>query len=135
MRTLVPFLLVLAACSSDLQDEEVVSTSEELHGCPLQEIDFTRQTGCQNDGFVEFCVPLNDTKLQDRIAKLEPGIRFLSSGGRARCDVTTQLLGMYPTAQPEQCTRRNVLRLKSWRDICKIASYPEVTRVVPTFFE
>jgi hypothetical protein len=135
MRPLIPFLLLLAACSSEAGEADVASTREELRDCPLQEIEFDRETGCQNDGWVEFCIPMSDTKLRDRIAKLEPGIVFVNSGGRARCDVTTQLLGMYPTTQPKQCNQQNVLRAASWRDICRIAGEPAVTRVVPTFFE
>src|SRR5262245_45757369 len=51
--------------------------------CPTEKIQFTKETGCQNDGYVEFCVPATDKKLQAAIKRIAPHVE---NKGLQRCD-------------------------------------------------
>ena len=40
--------------------------------CPAEKIHFTKETGCRNDGYVEFCVPKGDQKLRAAVKRIAP---------------------------------------------------------------
>ena len=134
-------LLALAGCSAAppalVAGDGAESTSDALLFCPTYKIDFTRKTGCQNDGAVEFCVPKDGLALQARIKALDSDITFVGSRGRAQCDIATELLGMYPVDREPggDCTASGALTRHAWSDVCLIASECKVRRVVPTFYE
>jgi hypothetical protein len=100
-----------------------------------KKIAFTQKAGCLNDGYVEFCVGVEDAALQTKIEKLEPNVVFLRAHGRAGCDLDTQRLGLYPTREAQCVTPHGALDDATWANLCAIASEPTIEKIVPTFFE
>ena len=103
--------------------------------CPTSKIQFTQENGCQNDGSVEFCVPRDDAALKARLSAIAAEISFVDSGGRARCNLTTEQLGMVPVMREDDCASDGAMTDEAWADVCRIASEPGVGPVVATFFE
>ncbi|RJS17740.1 hypothetical protein DRW03_27325 [Corallococcus sp. H22C18031201] len=103
--------------------------------CPTRKFAFTREQSCRNDGWVEFCLPSDDTEALARVRAIVPDARTLPSGGRARCDVPAQVLVQLPTPTSECTERHGALQEPAWERLCRVAALPEVQRVVPTWFE
>jgi hypothetical protein len=102
--------------------------------CPTHEIAFTQETGCQNDGSVEFCVPKDDAALKARLLEIDAAIKFVGSGGRARCDTSRQLLAMMPLGDGD-CVDGDAMTDSAWNKVCLIATERAVSAVVATWFE
>ncbi|MCP3140227.1 hypothetical protein [Pyxidicoccus xibeiensis] len=103
--------------------------------CPLHELAFTRETGCQNDGSVEFCLPTGDDALVARVKALAPTVRAGTSRGRAGCDTSRETLYFFPTEATECVSHHGALTPAAWDAVCRIAALPEVRAVVPTWYE
>ena len=95
---LFPFVLAAAACGGappPAEDDVAAETSDALRACPSQsKIAFTRKTGCQNDGSVEFCVPKSDLRLQRRITTIAPKVTLPERTSRTYCIGEYQLIGV-----------------------------------------
>ena len=101
-----------------------------------EKLQFTLETACQNDGSVEFCISDSDPALRARVTAISSAIVFSTNGGRAGCHSPGQLLATYPTAFPAQCTASHGAATKeTWDDICALAAFPEVAKIVATIFE
>ena len=101
-----------------------------------EKLRFTLETACQNDGSVEFCISDTDTALRARVTAISPTIVFSTNGGRAGCHSPGQFLSTYSTGFPAQCVGVHGAATKeTWDDLCAIAALPEVSEIVPTFFE
>ena len=109
-----------------------------LDECPSgrDKITFTRATGCQNDGWVEFCIPDNNPTLRAVVEGLVPDANCAAGGGRAGCSTPpARLLCFYPTP-PSACEADDsAMTAATWDDMCTLAAQPEVTEIVPTFAE
>ncbi|WP_437562179.1 hypothetical protein [Sorangium sp. So ce542] len=103
--------------------------------CPTEKLAFTRETGCANDGSVEFCLPAGDEALLARVRDIAPTIQEGSSRGRAGCDVPAETLYFFPTGDAECVARHGALEDAAWDKICRIAALPEVRAIVPTWYE
>ncbi|WP_437727612.1 hypothetical protein [Sorangium sp. So ce861] len=103
--------------------------------CPTEKLAFTRETGCANDGSVEFCLPTGDEALLARVRDIAPTIQAGSSRGRAGCDVPAETLYFFPTGDAECVARHGALEDAAWDKICRIAALPEVRTIVPTWYE
>ncbi|WP_437635507.1 hypothetical protein [Sorangium sp. So ce854] len=103
--------------------------------CPTQKLAFTRDTGCVNDGSVEFCLPAGDEALVARVRDIAPTILAGSSRGRASCDVPAETLYFFPTGDAECVAPHGALEEAAWSKLCRIAALPEVRAIVPTWYE
>lgn len=103
--------------------------------CPTNKLAFTKDDGCRNDGSVEFCLPADDDALLQRVRAIAPTIEANPSSGRAGCDVPAETLYFFPTGEAECTERHGALRDAAWDQLCRIAALPEVTRIVPTWYE
>lgn len=104
--------------------------------CPTQKMTaFTKQTGCHNDGNVEFCIPNHDAALLSTIQAIAASVKCTSGGGRARCNPSTELLCFYPTSLGNCLARYGELTDAAWIQLCQIAALPQVREIVPTWFE
>ena len=111
--------------------------------CPTGKIAFTQMQGCLNDGSVEFCVIKEDAALAARVRAIAPSVRENArSRGRAGCDLTTEILVLYPTpfpasaGEPAVCAGpRGAMTDAAWSQICQLAAQPEIRTIVPTWFE
>jgi hypothetical protein len=143
---LASVLPALAACSSTSTDptaaeNDLALTADDVAAsasCPTKKLAFTKATGCDNDGSVEFCVSAADEALQAKIRAIAPSVEFATVGmGRAKCDMTRELRASFPT-RPNvrtECTSSGHLTNHAWAEICTIAKEPEIRKIVPTFFE
>lgn len=103
--------------------------------CPTQKLAFTRDTGCANDGSVEFCLPTGDEALVARVRDIAPTLLAGSSRGRASCDVPAETLYFFPTGDAECAAPHGALEEAAWNKLCRIAALPEVRAIVPTWYE
>ncbi len=104
--------------------------------CATNEITFAKESGCQNDGSVEFCIRRGDNATLAAVREIASNVtcsRF--GGGRARCDQASQQLCFYPTGAGECLATPGALNERAWGEICGIANLDAVTKIVPTWFE
>ena len=103
--------------------------------CPSEKLAFTRDTGCRNDGSVEFCLPTGDEALLARVRDIAPTVQAASGRGRAGCDAPAETLYLFPTGDAECTARHGALEDAAWDKVCRIAALPEVRAIVPTWYE
>jgi hypothetical protein len=102
--------------------------------CPADKITFTQDTGCLNDGSVEFCVPASDLDALAAVREIAPGARCIQAGGRARCDLDTEVLCMIETRG--MCVAyHGAMTDDGWQTVCDLAALPFVRKIVPTWYE
>jgi hypothetical protein len=110
----------------------VVNTSSPT--CPVQKIRFTKETGCRNDGSVEFCLPANDKKVRAAVKGIA---RKVENQGRQRCDPKTELLFSLPVdVESGSCVeRRGGMTDRAWGQVCALARLPQIRSIRPTIHE
>lgn len=124
------------APSGDAEAADAAPVGHCASGQPSK-IKFTQETGCLNDGFVEFCAPANDATVTSALAAISSAITCEPGGGRAMCLASPNLvLCMYPTVVPTECVARHgAMTDAAWSDVCAISALPQITEIVPTIFE
>ncbi|WP_438017707.1 hypothetical protein WMF18_00790 [Sorangium sp. So ce315] len=125
----------LSACASTPGEGDAEGPPTPAASCPTQKLAFTRDTGCVNDGSVEFCLPTGDEALVARVRDIAPTILAGSSRGRASCDVPAETLYFFPTGDAECVAPHGALEEAAWNKLCRIAALPEVRAIVPTWYE
>jgi len=132
-------LLVVSssACASPPGDSpvEVPSAPAPAAACPTSELQFTKETGCLNDGSVEFCLPSGDEALLAEVRAIAPTVEVGSSRGRAGCNLPAETLHFFPTSGAECVAHHGALVDAAWDKLCRIAALPEVREIVPTWYE
>ncbi|WP_164018328.1 hypothetical protein [Pyxidicoccus trucidator] len=103
--------------------------------CPRHELAFSRETGCQNDGAVEFCLPKGNDALLARVKAIAPKVHAGASRGRAGCDTSQETLYFFPTEATECVSHHGALTPAAWDALCRLAALPEVRAIVPTWYE
>ncbi|MDI1475053.1 hypothetical protein [Polyangium sp. y55x31] len=134
-RLFVLVVLGLASCAAPPGDASVDAPTNLASSCPTNEISFTKETGCMNDGSVEFCLPTGNEALVARVREIAPTIEAGSSRGRAGCNLPAETLYFFPTGEAECVARHGALVDAAWDKICRIAALPEVRKIVPTWYE
>lgn len=122
---------MLSACATTSREEPAAASA-----CPTHKLDFTQETGCRNDGSVEFCLPTGDEALLARVRALAPtSLQAGASRGRVGCDIPKETLYFFPTGDTECVSRHGALTPAAWDALCRIAELPEVRKVAPTWYE
>src|SRR5690349_15399155 len=92
----------LVACAADpstppdASSNEIIVRPPQPLACPTNELAFTQQTGCRNDGYVEFCLPKGDDAALASVTTIAPTVKcFQSGGGRAQCN-DSQVICFFP---------------------------------------
>ncbi|NTX52898.1 hypothetical protein HR086_16365 [Myxococcus sp. CA039A] len=140
-RFAMPFLLLaaLSACATPSPGPPRArpsgAPSVQGEACPTHKLRFSRETGCMNDGSVEFCLPTGDEALLARVKALAPSIEANPSRGRAGCDLPKETLYFIPTGETECEARHGALTPAAWTMVCDVAALPEVRKLVPTWYE
>jgi hypothetical protein len=110
------------------------TSSEGPSRCPTDKITFTQAEGCFNDGSVEFCIPAHDPEALQTVLTIAPQTTCIQAGGRARCNVNTELLCMVDTQK--MCLRmESPISEAGWQTICDLAQLSFIRQVVPTWYE
>jgi len=102
--------------------------------CPVNEIQFTQATGCQNDGSFEFCIA-HDAMLIATIEQISPNINCERGRGRAQCDLDTEYLCMVSTGGLCLMPGSDAMSSAGWRLTCELAAHPAIFELVPTWYE
>lgn len=134
----LPLLLFtpLVACGTVARERSAPESPALAPACPAHKFAFTQETGCRNDGSVEFCLPTGDEALLARVRELAPTLQVGgASRGRAGCDVPRETLYRFPTGEAACDARHGALTPSAWDTLCRVAEFPEVHRIVPTWFE
>jgi hypothetical protein len=133
MRPLILLLaIVLTGCAPvNLLFDALFAPSA---GCPTDKILFTQDEGCLNDGSFEFCVA-NDPELLNSLYVDVPNMMCIQAGGRARCDIQTQMLCMVSTEGLCEPNQPRALTAEGWELACNLASRPYIGTLVPTWYE
>jgi len=124
-----------AAPPSQPGEELAGASPSPTASCPVHKLGFSKETGCSNDGSVEFCLKTGDEALLTRVRDIAPTIKAGSSRGRAGCDVPAETLYFFPTREAECAVPHGALADAAWGKVCRIAALPEVRAIVPTWYE
>lgn len=142
MRTFTVASLLLATLSSCTAtapplpaEEHAGAPTPPAASCPTDKLGFSKETGCRNDGSVEFCLKTGDAALLARVKEIAPTILAGASRGRAGCDVPAETLYFFPTREDECAAPHGALVDAAWDRVCRIAALPEVRTIVPTWYE
>jgi len=110
-----------------LEESEVNQSVQVVSKCGLN-ID------CGGDnGLLEFCVSKNETTRSDIETLLGRALDCMNSGGRAQCDLDTEILCFIQSST--RCNSNSVDRQAFQDEICSVHSHPKIRELVPTFFE
>lgn len=133
MRPVIVLLVaMLAGCAPDNHIFEILFVLPRT--CPTEKIQFVQADGCLNDGSFEFCVA-NDDDLLAVLYQSVPNMTCIRAGGRARCDLQTQVLCLVATNGLCQPNQPRALTDAGWELACNIASRPYIERLVATWYE
>ena len=103
--------------------------------CQEEKLSFTQETGCANDGSVEFCIPSSDaTAILATLHSIDPAISCAPGGGRAGC-VDTEQLCFLPTSSDLCDAQHGALTPLGWDRVCRVSELDYVDQIVPTFYE
>jgi hypothetical protein len=102
-------------------------------GCRTDKIEFTQQTGCANDGSVEFCLPAPDAAALAEVLAIDATIFCeWGSSGRVGCNTLTEQLCLLPA----NCLGNTApMSNASWQTVCQLAALDVVAKIAPTFYE
>jgi len=100
----------------------------------MEKIHFSKETGCRNDGYVEFCLPANDRKLRAAVKRIAP---TAINKGRQRCDPETELLFFLPVdVESGSCVERwGAMTSRAWKQVCALSRLPQIRSIRHTIFE
>jgi hypothetical protein len=128
-------LLCLFLVSVTLAPHRPVSAPTPDPACSADKISFTQETGCLNDGSIEFCLPADDPAALATVRRIVPSVTCLQSRGRARCDPHSQRLCLVDTRGMCRTDSPRAMTDAGWRTVCDLARLPFVRKVVPTWYE
>lgn len=113
---------------------EGCARADRCGGCRPEKMTFTQQTGCDNDGSDEFCLPQT---LVAAVQTINPAVKCGGGTGRAMCDPSVEQLCLFPTVDAATCVSPpgGALTETGWAELCQISVLPEVRKIVPTLFE
>lgn len=132
--------LALAACGGAAQTRGQSGGDAEgdgdAHTCNTAEIAFSIESGCMNDGSVEFCLPAEDEAALEAARAITPSITCTEgSRGRAECDTAIERLCLVEVPTSACVATHGALTPEAWQMMCALAALPEVRMIVPTFYE
>lgn len=111
------------------------SSSAPEFACPVDKIQFTQDTGCVNDGSVEFCIPVDDPEAKAAVEAITPNVSYMPSRGRAGCILESQLLTLIEVRRWCNPDQPEAMTDAGWEIICQLAALPFVEEIVPTWYE
>jgi hypothetical protein len=100
--------------------------------CPVEKINFTKETGCQNDGYVRFCVP-EGKKVRAAIKRIAPTAEKRSE---QKCSEKEVLYFLPIGVEQGSCVERGgAMTDKAWNQVCALARLPQISGIRQVRFE
>ena len=140
-------LLVVSACYAPTNDvaPPMPAAAQALPSSPLDEprvvcdmakFSFTQQSGCANDGWVEFCADKAGAPVINALRGLAPGVS-IEEGiiGRAGCNEGLEYFVSLPVAAADCVAPHGALTEPAWSRLCALSQVPETKHFVPGFAE
>src|SRR5262245_3540526 len=119
-------LLALGCCLA-------VSANAAEKRCPTEVINFTKETGCANDGYVEFCVPQKNRRLRAAVRRIAPDVE---NKGLQHCGPGELLFFLPVDVENGSCVERGgAMTDKGWSRLCALARLPGIGGFRLTRFE
>jgi hypothetical protein len=117
------------------RDSAIGEEASEL-ACQTSKIQFTQQTGCANDGALEFCLSASDSIAMGKILEIDRSISCkVGSSGRAQCKRDSEQLCTYPIPHGQCGNWESPLPEEVWNTICQLAELDAVKSIVRTVLE
>ena len=100
--------------------------------CPEEKINFTKETGCRNDGYVQFCAADNK-RARAAIKRIAPKAEKRTE---RHCDEGQTLFFLPVGVEQRSCVERwGAMTDKGWNQVCALARLPEVAGFRQVIFE
>ena len=101
--------------------------------CPTEKIQFTKETGCRTDDYVQFCVREGDKRLRAAIKRIAP---TAENKGHQRCGENELLFFLPVGVELGSCVERSgAMTDKGWKQVCALARLPQIAGLRQTRFE
>ena len=104
-----------------------------LQRCPTEKINFTKETGCHNDGYVKFCAPEGNKQLRAAIKRIAP---TAEKRNERNCSEKEILFFLPIEVELGSCVeRRGAMTDKAWKQVCALARLPQIAGIRHVRFE
>ncbi len=104
--------------------------------CDMAKFSFTQESGCVNDGWVEFCAEKAGAPVVTSLRALAPDVSIVEGHiGRAGCNEATEYLVSQPIREGDCMKRYGALTDSAWNTLCALSQVPETKHFVPGFAE
>jgi hypothetical protein len=101
--------------------------------CPEEKINFTKETGCHNDGYVEFCAPEGHKQLRAAITRIAPTAQQRKE---RNCSENEVLFFLPIEVELGSCVERGgAMTDKAWNQVCALARLRQITGIRHVRFE
>ncbi|MBL8954949.1 MAG: hypothetical protein JNK82_29500 [Myxococcaceae bacterium] len=152
-RTMVGTLMVLCGCyeaPADLVDTQTPPGQVQKNDppaspappetprvvCDMAKFSFTQESGCVNDGWVEFCAAKGGAPLLNTLRAISPDVSIVEGRiGRAGCNEATEYLVTHTVSEVDCMQRYGALTDPAWNTLCALSQVPETKHFVPGFAE
>src|SRR5262245_3794282 len=132
---LLVLVCFVAASDHNLGAAKAAAPAKASHQrCPTEKIQFTRETGCHNDCYLQFCLPAEDKKLRAAVRRIAPTAH--NRGGQT-CGTETELLFFLRVeVATGSCVERwGPMTTKAWNQVCALARLPQIHSLRHTIYE
>jgi hypothetical protein len=93
--------------------------------CPTEKISFTKETGCHNDGYVQFCAPDGNKQLRAAIRRIAP---TAEKRDERHCSEKETLFFLPVEVELRSCVERGgAMTDKAWNQVCALARLPQIS--------
>jgi len=102
-------------------------------GCPADKIQFTKETGCRTDDYVQFCAPAADKKVRAAVRRIAP---TATARPERHCSDKESLFFLPVSEETGECVERwGAMTDKGWKQVCALARLPQITSIRSVIFE
>jgi hypothetical protein len=104
--------------------------------CDMSKFSFTQESGCVNDGWVEFCAAKTGAPVVSSLRAISSDLSILEGLiGRAGCDEMNEYLLQQPLQASDCTTAHGALTPQAWNKLCALSQVPETKHFVPGWAE
>jgi hypothetical protein len=104
--------------------------------CDMAKFSFTQESGCVNDGWVEFCAEKAGAPVLTALRALAPDVSIVEGQiGRAGCNEATEYLVSQPVREADCKAKYGALTDSAWNTLCALSQVKETKHFVPGFAE